>query len=130
MAPHLGRQFVQFAVVGGLGTLTNLAIFFVGVDVLDFPPLAGATVAFAVAVSQNYILNELWTFRRGGKEHLASTRYAKFVFFSLFALGINLAVLQWLIDHYTFSLLVIPQAAGIAAATIFNFAASRLVTFR
>ncbi len=130
MSSGLARQFLQFAIVGGLGTVTNLAIFFVSVDLLDFPALGGATVAFAVAVTQNYVLNEAWTFQRGGKRQLAGRRFGKFVFFSLLALGINLAVLQWLIQNYTFPLLVIPQAVGIGAATLFNFGASRLVTFR
>ena len=116
--------------VGGLGTVPNLAIFFVGVDLLGFPALGGATVAFAVAVTQNYVLNEVWTFQRDGERQLAGRRFAKFVFFSLIALGINLAVLEWLIQNYTFPLLVIPQAVGIGAATFFNFGASRLVTFR
>ena len=130
MSSGLARQFLQFAVVGGLGTVTNLAIFFVSVDLLGFPALGGATLAFAVAVTQNYVLNEVWTFQRDGQRQLAGRRFGKFVFFSLLALGINLAVLQWLIQHYTFPLLVIPQAAGIGAATLFNFGASRLVTFR
>ena len=130
MSAKLGRQFFQFAIVGGLGTLTNLAIFFALVDLLAYPWLAGATVAFGVAVTQNYVLNAVWTFQRDGESQLAGRRFAKFVFFSLLALGINLAVLAWLIQNYTFSLLVIPQAVGIGAATLFNFAASRLVTFR
>ena len=130
MKSEVGRQFLQFAVVGGLGTVTNLAIFFVGVDLLGFPALGGATVAFAAAVTQNYVLNETWTFQRDGQRQLAGRRFAKFLFFSLIALGINLAVLDWLIEHYTFRFLVVPQAAGIAAATFFNFGASRLVTFR
>ena len=33
-------------------------------------------------------------------------------------------------DHYAFPYLVIPQAVGIAAATLLNFATSRMITFR
>lgn len=130
MAREVLGQFLQFAVVGGLGTITNLAIFFVLVDVRGMDPLLGACVAFAVAVTQNYILNELWTFNSEQTPGLSGRRYGKFVFFSILSLGVNLAVLQALISNFQFSLLVIPQAAGILAATALNFIASRLVTFR
>ena len=130
MSAAIGHQFIQFAVVGGLGTLTNLAIFYRLVDLGDFGPMTGSSLAFAVAVTQNYLLNEIWTFRRSDRQRVAVSRYGKFVFFSLLALALNLAVLKGLIEQVTFSLLVIPQAIGIAAATLLNFATSRLVTFR
>ena len=130
MATGLLKQFVQFALVGGLGTVTNLCIFFVIVDLAGIGPLTGATIAFAAAVTQNYILNELWTFNPEGANRVTRGRYGKFVFFSLLALGVNLGVLQLLISHYEFPLLVIPQAIGIAVATSLNYTTSRLVTFR
>lgn len=130
MAKDVLPQFIQFAVVGGLGTVTNLVIFYLLVDRGDLGPLWGACIAFAVAVTQNYILNELWTFRRQHESGLSGQRYGKFVAFSILALGVNLAVLQILIMNFDFSLLVIPQAVGILAATGLNFVASRLVTFR
>jgi dolichol-phosphate mannosyltransferase len=130
MAREMLGQLIQFAIVGGLGTLTNLCIFFAFVDVGGGDPLLGACIAFAVAVTQNYVLNEIWTFRRIEAPGLSRGRYGKFVLFSTLALGVNLAVLQLLISHFQFSLLVIPQAVGILAATALNFVASRLVTFR
>jgi putative flippase GtrA len=130
MARNLFKQMGQFATVGGLGTVTNLIVFFVLVDIYVVAPLVGASVAFAIAVSQNYALNELWTFNDEGRNRIQGHRYLKFVFFSSIALGANLAVLQLLINQFDFPLLVIPQAIGILAATALNFLSSRLVTFR
>ena len=130
MAREMLGQFIQFAIVGGLGTITNLCIFYALVDRGDSSPLAGACIAFAVAVTQNYILNEVWTFKRRDKSGLSGLRYGKFVIFSILALSLNLAVLQILIMNFQFALLVIPQAVGILAATALNFIASRWVTFR
>ena len=81
-------------------------------------------------MTQNYLLNEIWTFRRSDRQRVAISRYGKFVFFSLLALAVNLGVLKGLIDHFAFPLLVIPQAVGIGAATLLNFVTSRFVTFR
>ena len=124
------KQLTQFALVGGLGTVTNLVVFFGLVDVADMDPFVGAVVAFVVAVTQNYVLNELWTFNPEGINRVTRWRFAKFVFFSSLALCVNLLVLWGLIRSFEFPLMVIPQAAGIAVATIFNFLTSRLITFR
>jgi putative flippase GtrA len=130
MAKTLFRQLANFAVVGGLGTITNLVIFFVIVDLLGTPALTGSVLSFCVAVTQNYVFNELWTFNDDGNNRVTRKRLGKFVLFSSLALGVNLALLQYLILNYEFRYYVIPQAAGIVAATIFNFASSRLITFR
>jgi len=128
--PPAVLQMVRFAIVGGLGTVTNLVLFFVLVDLGDLAPLPGAVVCFAVAVSQNYVLNELWTFAIRGEARLAPSRYAKFVAASLVGLAVNAAALAALISLYEFPLLVVPQAFGILAGMAVNFIASRQIVFR
>jgi putative flippase GtrA len=124
------KQFIQFAMVGGLGTVTNLAIFFVLVDILDNGPMIGAVASFAVAVTQNYVINELWTFNHSGHSKVSRQRFAKFVFFSSLALGVNLVVLKILLLKFEFPYYVIPQSVGIAAATLINYGTSRVITFK
>ena len=124
------EQATRFALVGGLGAVTNLVCFFLMVDLGGISPLLGALVAFAIAVSQNYVLNELWTFNPDRTNRISWGRYVTFVGFSLFALSVNLLVLKLLLDSFSFPLKVIPQAVGILCATGVNFAASRFVTFR
>jgi putative flippase GtrA len=124
------KQFIQFGMVGGLGTVTNLVIFFVLVDVLGVRPIPGAIASFAVAVTQNYIFNELWTFNDAGRNQISKHRFGKFVLFSSLALCVNLAVLELLLRNFEFPYYVIPQSAGIVAATLLNYATSRLITFK
>ena len=128
--PEAWVELGRFALVGGLGTATNLALFFVLVDLGGLAPLPGAVVCFAVAVSQNYAFNELWTFATRGDGRLSWQRYAKFVAASGVGLAVNAVVLAALIASFAFPLLVIPQAVGIAAGTGVNFLASRHLVFR
>jgi len=123
-------QLLRFALVGGLGSLTNLVLFFLLVDRLGMAPFLGLLVCFGVAVSQNYALNELWTFATHGEGRLAWVRYGKFVLSSLVGLAVNAAVLGALIASFSFPLLVVPQAIGILAGMAVNFAASRSLVFR
>jgi len=123
-------QLVRFGIVGGLGTLTNLALFFVLVDLSGLAALLGMLACFAAAVSQNYALNELWTFATHSRGRLAWVRYWKFVLSSLAGLAVNAIVLVGLMEFFTFPLLVIPQAIGILAGMAVNFVASRTIVFQ
>jgi putative flippase GtrA len=124
------KQIIRFAMVGGLGTVTNLLIFFILVDLLEYGPMLGAVASFAVAVTQNYIFNELWTFNDSGGNKVSRQRFAKFVLFSSLSLGANLIVLKLLLTNFEFPYYVIPQSVGIMSATLLNFLTSRLITFK
>ena len=128
--PEGWKQLVRFGLVGGLGTATNLVLFFGLVDLGGLDPILGIVVCFAVAVSQNYALNELWTFAIRGAGALSGLRYLKFVAASLVGLGVNTVVYVALEAAFSFPLKVIPQAVGIAAGTLVNFLASRYLVFQ
>lgn len=85
---------------------------------------------FVVAASQNYVLNELWTFAAGSPAHVSLRRYVKFLGASVAGLAVNLVVLLGLLAVFEFPYAVLPQAAAIAAAMLFNFAMARWFIFR
>jgi dolichol-phosphate mannosyltransferase len=127
---HDALVLPKFLVVGGLGTLTNLIIFFVTVDLRSWDPTLGAVLGFVAAVTQNYLLNHGWTFVRqvrGAPRSLAG--YARFVMVALLALGMNLAVLWAVLTLFDPRWKVIAQAVGIASGTAVNFLGSRFWVF-
>jgi putative flippase GtrA len=120
----------KFLVVGALGALTNLLIFFVVVDLRDWNPTVGATLAFVVAVGQNYLLHHSWTFaHRVAGTPVSFRGYLRFMLVALTALGVNLAVLWTILYLFNPPLKVIAQAGGIAAGTTINYIGSRLWVF-
>jgi putative flippase GtrA len=123
--------FPRFLVVGSLGTVTNLAIFFVTVDVAGWNPTAGATLAFIVAVGQNYVLNHYWTFSHVMKQMAVSFRgYARFMAVACVALCVNLALLWAVILGFDPPWKVIAQAVGILGGTVVNFLGSKYWVFK
>jgi putative flippase GtrA len=128
--PEAWVQLIRFALVGGLGTVTNLVLFYLLVDLGGTPGPIGIVVCFAIAVSQNYAFNELWTFATRGDGALSVARYGKFVVASGVGLGVNLIVYLALDAAFAFPLQVIPQSVGIAAGTAVNFLASRHLVFQ
>jgi putative flippase GtrA len=139
------KQFIKFALVGILGTITNLFFFFLFIDVLQFGgfdfqlgnPLLHwlqssetqvSIFCFLLAASQNYFLNHWWSFTTTSKP--AVGKWALFIIASLFGLAINLAVLNALLDNFVLPFKFIAQAAGIMAGMAVNFVASKFIVFR
>ena len=123
-------QLFQFAVVGGTGYIVNLAVFAILTHGADVNYVVAALAAFAVAVSNNFVLNRLWTFRsQGAREHHAGFQAFRFIVVSLVGLLVNLIILALLVDG--FKLPELPsQAFAVAAATPVNFVGNKLWTFR
>src|SRR5919109_2989121 len=116
--PHNWVQLIKFCAVGASGYVVNLTVFALCVEVLDLHHLIAATMAFVVAVTNNFWWNRHWTFRaRGGH---AGFQAARFFAVSIAAFLFALSVLELLV-----SVVGVPelpaQAISIVAATPLNF---------
>jgi putative flippase GtrA len=124
--PHNWFQLVRFSIVGASGYVINLAVYSVLVFVLDVHYVLAATLAFCVAVTNNFLLNRGWTFKATyGRVTFQAPR---FLIVSLLALGANLLVLELLVGVIGVHK-VVGQAAAILAATPFNFVGNKLWSF-
>ncbi len=133
---HLGTrkpgnwlQLFHFAVVGGSGYVVNLIVFSLLTELTGLNHLLAAIGAFIVAVTNNFLLNRHWTFRRqGSAESHAGFQAARFFTVSLVGLGVNLAVLELLVSSA--GLAELPsQAIAVAVAMPVNFIGNKLWTF-
>lgn len=125
--PQNWYQLIRFGLVGASGYFVNLVVFALATQLADIHHIAAAVVAFAVAVSNNFILNRHWTFR--ARQGSAGPQAARFLTVSVAGLAINLAVLALLVD--VLGLAELPgQAVAVAVAMPFNFLGNRLWTFQ
>lgn len=133
------KKILKFCITGGLGTVTNLALFYIFADCLHFHPNAVSAGCFLISCSQNYIINHVWTFRMENDGIELSFRlWAKFVAASLVGFTVNQTVLfaltrnfNW---HFVFlgtgrSFMVVPQAIGILCGMVLNFIFSNFIVF-
>jgi len=120
----------KFLLVGGLGTIINLAIFFVFSDILHLNHNLAAVIAFLVAVSNNYILNEKWSFAAERLSSLSFKRYAFYVFGNSISLILNILVLNILLLLRNWRLTTVPQFFGILIAMIVNYVWASKIVFR
>ena len=118
-------QLGKFLLVGLSGYVVNLAVFTFAVEVLGVHHIAAATLAFVVAVTNNFWWNRHWTF--DAKHGHAGFQAARFFTVSVLALVVNLVVLELLIRGGMGDLGA--QAIAVAVAMPFNFIGNKLWTF-
>jgi putative flippase GtrA len=124
--PHNWVQFVKFCAVGSSGYVVNLTVFAAAVHVLNVHHLAGATLAFMVAVTNNFFWNRHWTFR--ASEGHAGFQAARFFTVSVVAFLFAAAVLELLVS--VAGVREVPaQALAIIAATPLNFIGNKMWSF-
>jgi putative flippase GtrA len=125
--PQNWLQLFRFATVGASGYVVNLATFALLVHSAGMDYRVAATLAFLVAVSNNFVWNRHWTFvdARGNRGHHQA---ARFLVVSVCAFLFNLVVLQLLVS--VAGMPEVPaQALSVAAATPLNFVGNKLWSF-
>lgn len=118
-------QLAKFCTVGLSGYVVNLAVY-ATLLAFDVHYLLAAVCSFLVAVTNNYVWNRVWTFRRQ-RGHLVFQGF-RFLLVSTIALAANLVFLSVLV---AFGVPKLPaQAIAIALVTPWNFVANKLWSFR
>ena len=123
---HNWIQLFKFLCVGGTGYALNLAVFALLAVALDVHHIVAATIAFIVAVLNNFWLNRHWTFSAGDGH--AGFQAARFFVVSVVAFLFSLAVLELLVSSFG-APKVLAQAVSLAAATPLNFLGNKMWSF-
>lgn len=129
-------KYLKFAIIGGFGAVINLAVLWISVEAFYVYYLWGATIAFVIADTNNFIWNRLWTFK--SKESLLP-QYSQFLVVSIDGLMLNLILLKALKEEVLPAIgigedraslyLLLAQAIAIFLVSLFNFAANSFWTF-
>jgi putative flippase GtrA len=124
--PQNWLQLAKFCAVGGSGYVVNLAVFSLAVELGELHHLVAATLAFLVAVTNNFWWNRHWTFAaRGGP---AGFQAARFLVVSVVAFVFAATVLELLVSGV--GIAEIPaQAISIVVATPLSFLGNKIWSF-
>ena len=125
--PHNWVQLGKFLAVGLSGYVVNLAVFTFSIEVLAVHHIAAATMAFAVAVTNNFWWNRHWTF--AARSGHAGFQAARFFTVSVTAFLIQVSLLEILISVGDVPKLL-AQAVSLALAMPVNFIGNKLWSFR
>ncbi len=121
--------FLRFFIVGGLGLLLNLVLFFLLADVLVLNPNWAAIITFAICVTHNYLLNHIWSFKYQVHSLPNIRKYFKFVLIYCCGLVVNLAVLNLILILFHPTLKVIADFFAAISSVFINFLGSKFFVF-
>ena len=125
--PHNWIQLGKFLLGGASGYVINLAVFTFSLKVLGVHHIAAATLAFLVAVTNNFWWNRHWTF--AARDGHAGFQAARFFAVSVTAFLIQVAILELLITSADMPK-VPAQALSLILAMPVNFIGNKLWSFR
>ncbi|MCL7383374.1 MAG: GtrA family protein [Thaumarchaeota archaeon] len=93
-------EFLKFNIVGGIGILVNMAAYIVLKDWLQAYYMISGALATEVAIINNFILNDLWTFRNRNTKVNVWVRAGLFHLSRLLGMGVTLGALYILVDFF------------------------------
>ena len=124
-------RFIRFGLVGMSGVLVNMGMLWFLKAICGFPLLVASAIAIALSILNNFIWNDLWTWkdrRRPGCKP-AFIRFVKFCLVSSLATYVvNFAIL-WSLTHFLFMNYLVANMIGIAAGSLVNFFLNHFWTF-
>ena len=123
---HNWEQLGKFCVVGFVGYAVNLVVYTVMLKSEHLHYAAAATGSFLVAVTNNYVLNRVWTFRHQ-RGHIAYQGLRFFVV-SAVVYGANLLLLTLFVQAGLGK--IVSQAIAVVLVTPLNFLGNKLWSFR
>jgi putative flippase GtrA len=124
--PSNWAELAKFCAVGASGYVVNLLVYIALLDGANLHYRLAATGSFLVAVTNNYLWNRLWTFRRD-RGHFAH-QGLRFLAVSVIVYVGNLAILTLLVEAGLGK--IVAQAIAIVLVTPANFIGNKLWSFR
>ncbi len=122
------KHMIKFAIVGSVGAVINFSILYYLTEFFKIYYIFSQIVGFTVAVTSNYILNKLWTFKRKIDEEFILT-FFEYVFINLISLALNLCILFILVEFFKVWY-IYAEVVATGFGFLVNFYGNKFWTFR
>lgn len=113
-------QLVRYALTGGLASIVNIAVYWIGRDREGWDANLAWALGFAAAVLVGYVVHSRWSFRgHGRRDNLARTG-GRFVAVALVSFGMNSLWVWLLVQHWQLPTWApIPLVLGVTPLLVF-----------
>ena len=125
------KKVFKFGIVGISGIVVNQGLLILLKEYAGFPIPVASIIAIQMAILNNFIWNDLWTFREGSQPQKLSSRWHRLFAFEAVSAGgavINFAVLNLFVVLLTMDYQV-ANIIGILLGFIWNFMVNRRITW-
>jgi len=122
-------RFLSFALVGGFGVVVHFAVLTLIFKLLSQPFSTAQAIATVVAISSNFFLNNMFTYRDQRLKGWSLLRgWITFNLVCAFGAAANIGVADWLFTHRSYWAL--SALAGIAVSVVWNYVMSAFFTWK
>jgi dolichol-phosphate mannosyltransferase len=129
VGPLIPLRFIAFSIIGGSGVIVHMAVLWLLFRVLGASFLTGQVAAVLVAMTTNFILNNLLTYRdmrlRGGQLFWG---WLSFVLACSVGAIANVGIAVYLFEARSYW--VLSALAGILVGAVWNYAVTAVYTWR
>lgn len=121
-------EFIKFGLVGVINTIIHLLVLYILTEYFNIYYVLSSFIGFVVAVTNSFLLNTAWTFKKEIKEKF-HFRYAKFFTVSTIAAIINLSLL-YLITEFIGLWYILSQIVATGFSLAINFIGNKFWTYK
>ena len=134
--PMVRWRFIKFGLVGGSGTVINIAVLYLAQEhllrsIADFHSRLNYSIALAITVAtiNNFYWNRrlTWRDRVRNSEQSVVVLFFKYVLAAALSIALQSLLTKWLALHLHY---IVANLIAIALASVVNFVANDRLTFR
>ncbi len=132
-------QFIKFCLIGGSGTLVDLAIVYLSMQTFMISGIISTpyrfrtarVIGYVFAVTSNFLLNRKFTFPEAARGNI-HRQYMSFFIVSLLGFIVNFSISVYLHEHIAFfnKYYLLAAFMGIIGGTLINFSGNKLFVFK
>lgn len=124
------RTFWKFATVGSFGTIIDFGMLFIGVEYLKYSPPLAKFISVSLAIINNFLGNNFWTFRKRRQRRSFSKRFIYYVGVSAIALFLQVGSMAFLTAIFSPKYYLLYNIIIMPAVISWNFWANSHFTFK
>lgn len=126
------KRFFKFGIVGGSGFIVNMGFLWLFTEVFGLFYLVSSILAIAIAMINNFIWNDIWTWRGMGEPGFKPLliRLMKFCLVASLAGYVGNLGILWVLTYFFGLHYMISNVFGIAVGTLVNYFLNNYWTFK
>ena len=121
-------EFLKFVCVGFTGTFLHLLVLYIFTEFFGIYYIVSSIFGFCFGVTNNFILNKIWTFREK-LNYKVIKKYYRYFILNVIILFVNLSILYSLTEFLQIYYLI-SQIIAVGFAFLINFFISKFWIFR
>ena len=121
-------EFFKFICVGLAGTILHLAVLYIFTEFFGIYYIISSIFGFCLGVTNNFILNKIWTFKEK-LNHGVVKKYYRYFILNVIILFINLFILYSLTEFLQMYY-ILSQIIAVGFSFLINFFISKFWIFK